>query len=85
VMAIFYLVNHMTTRWSIFWAGHWTKEMPQTEGLFTTATREGLPGPYITIVFNYDEKFIPSLIWDGWWWSEPLPDPIIMDPRPPSW
>lgn len=78
---------NMDEAWTKFATGHWQKEMPQREGEYPTATRDGLKASFETVVrlktgeFKSVMELIHGDNWRGWWWSETLPKL----PSPPEW
>lgn len=67
--------------WQKFASGKWQKEMPQQEGNFPIANRDGVIFPVPKNIRNIDGIFYPRSPWHGWWWSEPMPEL----PCPPEW
>jgi hypothetical protein len=70
-----------------FECGEWQREMPQREGTYPTATRDGLHATPIAVVemrsgeFRSVDELHYKAQWQGYWWSEPLP----VLPRPAKW
>jgi hypothetical protein len=65
--------------------GRWQKDIPERRGQYWAATRDGhLAGPYHVIPAEgtwVSAEFMSTGPWQGWWWSEPIPEP----PKPPAW
>lgn len=67
--------------WAHFHAGKWTKEGPKRAGLYFVATRDGTVVGTRRYVEHKGEVrpaysgFDYHKGWDGWFWSEPLPNP----------
>ncbi len=67
--------------WEAFLNGHWQKEIPQKEGLYPTAARNG-DRAHDKVVYYFYDRYEPAPgPWSGWWWSEPFPEL----PNPGEW
>lgn len=71
--------------WATFHAGQWTKEKPKIPGIYPIASREGEYCGVISVKFH-DGILVNArgyaVLWEGWFWSEPLPAP---SKAPPPW
>ena len=79
----------LAREWSRFVrAGHWSQAVPRKWGTYVTATAEG---PFTTRTIELDEGAIPRRAehrgYNGWWWTERLPDGVETLPFGPddSW
>jgi hypothetical protein len=72
--------------WTKFLAGHWQTDMPQAEGVYPTAHRDGEQGFTGTVYRNPQTgKFHAARIHHAWWWSEPVPSLPPTPPFPEAW
>ena len=77
-------------KWDAFAHGEWTKDPPTKPGNYPVADREGKQGGQIVVFIHADGTLHAATyghsgpvkeVWQGWWWSEPLPSMR----KPPEW
>ncbi len=63
--------------WLKFLEGKWQEKMPDRPGRFPVVDKRDTEGKfhYIVVYLNPSTgRHMPASIWNGWWWSEPLPN-----------
>lgn len=68
-------------------SGKWQKSVPDKDGQYWTATRDGLSAGLATVVRHGGQIILAGhtsgIDWAGWWWSERVTEPA--PPRAEEW
>lgn len=60
----------------------WSKTIPQAEGMYHVASRDGdYAGVRDVVKIDGEYRDVRSVPWRGWWWTAPIAEP----PPPPKW
>ena len=67
------VTREMERRWVDFVHGRWVSKVPSGSGTYPTSTEAGGRGPDIVVETNAEGASVPTVEWNGLWWSKPYP------------
>lgn len=72
----------VTSSWTGYLNGHWTKTTPTRVGRYLVADKNGIIAGYIALYRDPASGEIKQTKeWKGWWWSFPLPPTPVSPPK----
>ena len=75
-------MDAVTSTWTGYLNGHWTKIPPKRAGRYLIADRSGIIAGYVALYRDPQSGEVQSTKkWEGWWWSFPLPPAPISPPK----